>query len=49
MEEHLQRALKITYDELKARGELSLGLDDFLMATASAHETALYLLRQRQR
>lgn len=49
MEEHLQRALKVAYDELKASGELSLGMDDFLMATASAHETALYLLRQRLR
>ena len=49
MEEHLQRALKIAYDDLKASGEMSLGLDDFLMATANAHETALYLLRQRLR
>lgn len=49
MEEHLQRALKLAYDELKASGEMSLGLDDFLMATANAHETALYLLRQRLR
>ena len=49
MEEHLQRALKLAYDELKASGEMSLGLDDFLMATANAHETALYLLRQRNR
>jgi DNA-binding ferritin-like protein len=48
MEEHLQRALKTAYDELKASGELSLGMDDYLMATASAHETALYLLRQRR-
>jgi DNA-binding ferritin-like protein len=49
MEEHLQRALKTAYDELKASGEMSLGMDDFLMATANAHETALYLLRQRNR
>ena len=49
MEEHLQRALRAAYDGLKASGELSLGMDDFLMATASAHETALYLLRQRLR
>lgn len=49
MEEHLQRALKLAYDGLKASGEMSLGLDDFLMATANAHETALYLLRQRLR
>ena len=47
MEEHLQGALKTTYEALKASGSLSLGMDDFLMATANAHETALYLLRQR--
>lgn len=49
MEEHLQRALKIAYEDLKSQGEMSLGLDDFLMATANDHETALYLLRQRLR
>lgn len=47
MEEHLQVSLKTAYDALKATGELSLGLDDFLMQVASSHETALYLLRQR--
>ena len=47
MEEHLQSAIRTTYDDLKAQGTLSLGMDDFLMATANAHETALYLLRQR--
>ena len=47
MEEHLQFALKLAYSELKESGELSLGMDDFLMATASSHETSLYLLRQR--
>lgn len=46
MEEHLQGALKIVYDELKATNELSLGMDDFIMALASSHETNLYLLRQ---
>jgi len=34
------------YNELKALGELSLGMDDFLMAIASEHETNQYLLRQ---
>lgn len=47
MEEHLQTAIKATYDVLKARGELTLGMDDFLMALANTHETHLYLLRQR--
>ena len=27
-------------------GEMSLGMDDFLMATANEHETNQYLLRQ---
>lgn len=41
-----QRCVKATYDRLKAMGELSLGMDDWLMATASSHETNQYLLRQ---
>ena len=49
IEEHLQQALRKAYDSLKASGTLSLGMDDFLMATASAHETNLYLLRQKVR
>ena len=47
METYLQNAIKTTYDALKASGELSLGMDDFLMALSNAHETNLYLLRQR--
>lgn len=35
-----------TYDLLKAANALTLGMDDFLMATSSAHETNLYLLQQ---
>jgi len=34
------------YDKLKEMDDISLGLDDFLMATANAHETNLYLLQQ---
>lgn len=49
MEEHLQDAIKTTYGELKAQGELSLGMDDFLMAMANSHETNIYLLRQNLR
>ena len=49
IEEHLQKALRSAYDRLKESGELSLGLDDYLMATASSHETNLYLLRQKLR
>lgn len=47
MEKHLQRALSRTQEILDEEGELTLGLDDFLAATASAHETALYLLGQK--
>lgn len=45
-EEALQRYLKSAYDEIKASGMMTLGLDDWLMATASAHETNVYLLQQ---
>lgn len=41
-----QRCVETTYDRLKAMDELSLGMDDWLMATASSHETNQYLLRQ---
>lgn len=47
IEKSLQSILKLVYDQIKSLGNLSLGLDDFLMATASAHETNLYLLSQR--
>jgi len=46
-EESLQLAIRAVYDALKGSGELSLGLDDFLMAMADAHDTNIYLLRQR--
>jgi hypothetical protein len=46
-ERDFQQALRSVYEDLKESGELSLGLDDFLMATANAHETNLYLLQQR--
>lgn len=42
----LQRHLKSAYDAIKESGLMTLGLDDFLMATASAHETNMYLLQQ---
>ena len=45
-EEDLQTVLKNTYDTLKAIDVLPLGLDDWIMATASAHETNIYLIQQ---
>lgn len=41
-----QRHVKAAYDAIKDAGVMTLGLDDFLMATASAHETNQYLLQQ---
>ena len=49
LEDKLQAKLRHLYHELKERGDMSLGLDDYLMATANADESALYLLRQRLR
>lgn len=49
LEDKLQGMLRNLHHELKEAGDMSLGLDDFLMATANAHESALYLLRQRLR
>jgi|LauGreDrversion4_2_1035121.scaffolds.fasta_scaffold14189_3 DNA-binding ferritin-like protein len=48
-ESGLQAMFKQVYHTLKNRDELSLGMDDFLMAMANAHETNVYLLRQRFR
>ena len=45
-ETDLQKALKIAYDSIKESGLMTLGLDDFLMATASSHESNQYLLQQ---
>ena len=45
-EKQFQALLRKTYDTMSGKSELSLGLDDYLMATASAHETHLYLLGQ---
>ena len=49
MENHFQSAVKAVYASLKNSDELSLGMDDFLMATASERETVVYLLQQRLR
>lgn len=46
-EEDIQREIRLTFDTLKAADELTLGMEDFLAATASSHETSLYLLQQR--
>lgn len=47
MERGFQAALAFTYEKLDDAGDLSLGLDDFLQAMASQHDTHIYLLQQR--
>lgn len=46
-EKALQALTKSTYHGLKESGQLSLGMDDFLMAMANTHEENEYLLGQR--
>ena len=43
----LLRMLEETFKDLESYGKLSLGLNDFIAATANAHETYMYLLKQR--
>lgn len=45
-EKAFQACCRRTYDLLKATDVLTLGMDDFLMAAASTHETHTYLLQQ---
>lgn len=48
-EKQLQKLIRQTYETMKDKKELSLGLDDFLMGLANDHETHLYLLGQIKR
>ena len=45
-ERDVQAVLQAAYDAIKAARAMTLGLDDFIMATANAHETNAYLLQQ---
>jgi DNA-binding ferritin-like protein len=45
-EADLQAALKRAYDGIKQINAMTLGLDDWIMATANAHEENEYLLQQ---
>lgn len=49
IEECLQEVFAKMYDHLYEIDAMSLGMDDFIMATANAHESNVYLLRQRLR
>jgi DNA-binding ferritin-like protein len=46
-EADMQSTFKLYYDELKEMGAMPMGLDDFLMAVASTHDSHEYLLQQR--
>jgi len=48
-EQKLVAMLEETFKALEATGQLSLGLNDFIAATANSHETYVYLLQQRTR
>lgn len=45
-EKDVQFLIQETYDKIKAAKAMTLGLDDWLMATANSHETNEYLLQQ---
>lgn len=45
----LNEKVTAIYDGLEATGSLSLGLNDFLAATANQYETYIYLLQQRSK
>lgn len=47
IEEGIQRMFEATYEKLEEIGFMTLGLDDFIMGSASEHETNLYLIKQR--
>jgi len=49
MEKHILMELTELYNELKGTEELSLGLDDLIMATCSGIERNIYLLTQRSK
>ena len=48
-EESLQEYLKSVYERMKENKEMTLGLDDFIMALANKHETNIYLLKQAKK
>ena len=45
-ERDVQAVLQAAYDSIKAARAMTLGLDDWIMATANAHDTNAYLLQQ---
>jgi hypothetical protein len=47
LERGLQDLLAVVFEGMELAGLLTMGLNDFIMSLASAHETHLYLLQQR--
>lgn len=45
-EKFVQSILEEAYEAITKSDEMTLGLDDFLMATANAHEVNMYLLKR---
>lgn len=45
-EQFVQKILQEAYEAITKSGEMTLGLDDFLMATANSHEENMYLLKR---
>lgn len=45
-EKFVQSVLEEAYEAITKSDEMTLGLDDFLMATANAHEENMYLLKR---
>jgi uncharacterized protein len=45
-ENDLQATIRSLYDDMKAAGQLSAGLDDYLLSLANDHDTNAYLLGQ---
>lgn len=48
-EQDFKKVCRWVYEKLESLGELTMGMDDFLMALDSEHETNEYLLRQALR
>jgi len=45
-EKFVQKLIEEAYEEITKSKEMTLGLDDFLMATANSHEENMYLLKR---
>lgn len=45
-EAFMQKIIEEAYEEITKSNEMTLGLDDFLMATANSHEENMYLLKR---